>query len=218
MRKAEQGDGETDKMKWERRNRAIFVKIEALARPYLDTRMNDLHTRISAGFSQTLIEKEGGSEGIILPAILLHDVGWKRVPEEFHLKAFGPKADALEWQRVHEQEGAEIAREILQQVDYSEEKIQEIVEIIDGHDSRKVPLSLNDRIVKDADKLWRYSKEGFYIDIDRFEETFEQGMKRLQSNLERWFFTDTAKTLAQKELRDRRREKVGGRRSGESPV
>ncbi len=192
----------------------IFEKIRALAKPYLDTRMNDLHTEISARFARALIEKEGGSEGIILPAILLHDVGWKRVPEEFHLRAFGPKADALEWQRIHEKEGAEIAREILLQVAYDVEKIQEVLRIIDGHDSRKAALSLNDRIVKDADKLWRYSKEGFYIDIKRFEETFEQGMKRLESSLEKWFFTGSAKELARQELTERRQEKVGNHHSG----
>ena len=194
--------------------KAIFEKIEALAKPYLDTRMNDLHTGISARFACALIEKEGGSEDIILPAILLHDVGWKRVPEEFHLKAFGPKADALEWQRVHEEEGAVIAREILLQVAYDEDKIQEILEIIDGHDSRKDALSLNDRIVKDADKLWRYSKEGFYIDIKRFEETFDRGMKRLESSLEKWFFTDSAKELARQELTQRRQVKDGSHISG----
>ena len=189
--------------------KAIFEKIEALAKPYLDTRMNDLHTEISAGFARALIEKEGGSEDIILPAILLHDVGWKRVPEEFHLKAFGPKADAPEWQRVHEEEGAVIAREILLQVAYDKEKIRKILGIIDGHDSRKAALSLNDRIVKDADKLWRYSKEGFYIDIKRFEETFEHGMQRLESSLEKWFFTDSAKELARQEITERRQEKDG---------
>ena len=194
--------------------KAIFEKIEALAKPYLDTRMNDLHTEISARFARALIEKEGGSEDIILPAILLHDVGWKRVPEEFHLRAFGPKADALEWQRTHEKEGAEIAREILLQVAYDVEKIQEVLRIIDGHDSRKAALSLNDRIVKDADKLWRYSKEGFYIDIKRFEETFEQGMKRLESSLEKWFFTDSAKDLARQALTERRQEKDGNHLSG----
>jgi len=30
-------------------------------------------------------------EEIVLPAILLHDVGWKMVPEEKELNAFGPK-------------------------------------------------------------------------------------------------------------------------------
>lgn len=191
-----------------------YEKIWFLARPYLDTRMNDLHTRISAGFARTLIEREGGSEDIILPAILLHDVGWKRVPEEFHLKAFGPKASAPEWQRVHEQEGAAIAREILQQIAYEEDKIKEIVRIIDGHDTRKEPLSLNDRIVKDADKLWRYSREGFVIDIERFEETFEQGIKRLQSSLERWFFTESAKELARQELSHRNQEKIDTHHTG----
>ena len=40
------------------------------------------------------------------------------------------------------------------------EKIfKEILRIIGGHDSRKEPISLNDKVVKDADKLSRYSKE-----------------------------------------------------------
>ncbi|MFC1581051.1 HD domain-containing protein [Thermodesulfobacteriota bacterium] len=196
--------------------KAIFEKIEALAKPYLNTRMNDLHTEISARFARALIKEEGGSEDIILPAILLHDVGWKRVPEAFHLRAFGPKADALEWQHIHEKEGAEIAREILRQIAYDEEKIQEVLKIIDGHDSRKDALSLNDRIVKDADKLWRYSKEGFYIDIKRFEETFEQGMKRLESSLDEWFFTGSAKEMARQELIARRREEIANHHSGGS--
>ena len=34
--------------------------------------------------------------------------------------------------------------------------VEEVVAIIDGHDSRRHALSRNDELVKDADKLWRY--------------------------------------------------------------
>jgi len=187
--------------------KAIFKRIGSLARPYLDTRMNALHAEISVRFAMALMEKEGGSEDIIIPAVLLHDVGWKRVPEELHLQAFGPKATAREWNRIHETEGAKIAKEILLQVGYDEEKAGEILKIIEGHDSRKDAMSLNDSIVKDADKLWRYSREGFFIDIERFEETLEHGLKRLGANLEKWFLTDSARQIARQELEDRRQEK-----------
>ena len=96
-----------------------------------------------------------------------------------------------------------IARYILKKVNYEADRIEEILKIIDGHDSRKEANTLNDRIVKDADKLWRYSKEGFYIDIERFDEIFKEGINRLRSNINKWFLTNYAKELAIEELENR---------------
>jgi HD superfamily phosphodiesterase len=183
-----------------------YQKIYQLAEPYLSTRFNDVHTAISIQCACKLLAVEGGNETIVLPAVILHDVGWKKVPEQLHLKAFGPKANSPQLNRLHEVEGVNIARNILKQVNYPEEKISEIIEIIKGHDSRQAALSRNDRIVKDADKLWRYSKQGFKIDIERFEESYAQGLNRLRRNLAGWFFTETGKKLARKELRKREKE------------
>ena len=101
-----------------------------------------------------------------------------------------------------------IAQEILQQLKYDSSKTEKILEIIDGHDSRQKPLSLNDMIVKDADKIWRYTKSGFYIDIDRFGESHGEGLDRLRSNLSEWFFTVTARKLAAEKLSNREKEKT----------
>jgi len=120
--------------------------------------------------------------------------------------AYGPNSNSPQLNRLHEVEGIKIAGDILRQINYPEEKISEIIEIINGHDSRQEALSLNDRIVKDADKLWRYSKEGFKIDIERFEESYAQGLNRLRRNLSGWFFTETGKKLANAELLVRERE------------
>ncbi len=141
-----------------------------------------------------------------MPAIILHDVGWKKVPEDLQLKAFGPKATSPEINRTHEKEGVRIAGDILAEVDYDKEKISEILEIIDGHDSRKKAVSLNDQIVKDADKLWRYTRKGFQIDIERFDESYAQGLNRLRKNWPDCFFTQTARKLAGKELQKRERD------------
>lgn len=186
--------------------KAIFEKIWQLVQPYLDTRRNDIHTAISVDFAYELVEREGGDEDIVIPAIMLHDVGWKKVPESLQLRAFGPKAEALEINRIHEVEGVKVAKDILELVCYDKEKIEEIVEIIGGHDSRREALCLNDEIVKDADKLFRYTREGLHIDTERFGETRDQGLKRLRSNLDKWFFTDSAREIAMEEIANRLKE------------
>lgn len=185
----------------------VFEKIRRLAKPFLDTRHNDVHTAISTQLAFELLEREGGDEDIVIPAIILHDTGWKRVPAELHLQAFGPQATRPELNRLHEVEGVKIANEILQGINYDAVKAEEILGIIDGHDSRHKPVSLNDMIVKDADKLWRYSKSGFYIDIGRFGESYEQGLERLRTNISGWFFKVTAKEIAAEKLSRREKEK-----------
>lgn len=184
----------------------IFEEIWRLAKPYLDTRKNEVHTEISIRFAYQLMEVEGGDENIVVPALILHDVGWKKVPQELHLKAFGPKATSPKINRTHEIEGVKIARGILANIKYDTKKAAQIVKIIDGHDSRKKAISIDERIVKDADKLWRYSKEGFGIDIERFEESYTEGLNRLRNHLTVWFFTETAKNLAKEELMKRENE------------
>ena len=184
----------------------IFEKIWELAKPYLNTRDNNIHTRISVRLAYQLLNKEGGDPAIVIPAIILHDVGWKAIPENLHLEAFGPKATSPELNRVHEVEGVRIAKEILEQVQYDHRRIGEILEIIDGHDSREESLSLNDKLVKDADKLSRYDKEIFHIDMRRYNHTYEQELNRLRSHLEEWFFTKSAKKIARKELKNRQKE------------
>lgn len=177
-----------------------YLKIYRAAQPYLDTRQNDLHTRISYSFALKLLEVEGGDEGVILPAILLHDVGWKMIPEHLHLLAFGPGTYDKELNRVHELEGAKKAREILQSLDYAPEMIEEVATIISGHDSRTEALSLNDAIVKDADKLWRYSKEAREVDCSRFNVDRQTHWEWLGRQIEGWFFTQTAVKLAREQL------------------
>ena len=186
--------------------KTIFQKIWQLAEPYLDTRKNDIHTKISTECAYRLLEREGGDQDIVIPAIILHDVGWKRVPENLQLKTFGQNTTYPELNRLHEIEGVKIAKEILENVHYDKDKVAEILKIIEGHDSRKEPLSLNDKIVKDADKLSRYNKEFFIINMKRFKETYSQELDRIRSNLYKWLLTDSAKEIARAEIKNRAKE------------
>ena len=170
-----------------------FQRIRDLAQPFLSTRRNDIHTRIAEALARELLATEGGDEAVVIPAVLLHDVGWKAVPEELQQQAFGPRASRPDLNRLHEREGARIAGEILAAVSYDAARTAEIVSIIESHDSCRTPDSLNARhLVSEADKLWRYTREGLEIDLARFDESSEQGLKRLESNLDAWFRTATA--------------------------
>jgi HD superfamily phosphodiesterase len=188
------------------RMRAIFDEIRKRAKPYLNTRKNDIHTEISIRFAEMLLEKEGGDENVVMPAIILHDVGWIRVPEDEQHKGFGPEIQSPRVVKKHELEGVQIAKEILEAVDYNKEKIAEILEIIEGHDSRKEADSINESIVKDADKLWRFSREGFTIDCDRFNLKPMERVEKKDLDIDSIFFTESAKQIARKEIKKRLKE------------
>ena len=184
-----------------------FRRLWRLAQPYLDTRENEIHTRTAVRLASDLMDKEGGEPQVIIPALILHDVGWKRIPEKLQLTAFGPGANAPELNRRHEIEGVKIARGLLQELSFDRSLVCKILAIIDGHDSRKEGLSRNDSLVKDADKLWRYTREGFGIDIKRFGETSKEGLARLHDNMDSWLLTVSGKNMAADLLSRRQKEK-----------
>lgn len=176
---------------------SVYNEIYRKAEPYLDTRQNDVHVALSYDFARRLLALfPSADEDIVLPAIVLHDVGWKMVPEEKQLSAFGPKVKDKKTQRIHETEGVKIAEEILILLNYDKEKILEILSIIDGHDTRQEALSLNDQLVKDADKLWRFTPVGVDIDHTRFGILRDSYMKWLGTVIDDWLFTPEAKEIA----------------------
>jgi len=178
----------------------IYQKIFERAKPFLRTRKNLLHTKIALRYALKLLNHEKGQEDVVIPAVLLHDVGWKTIPEKLHLTAFGPNPSNPKLARVHEVEGAKIARAILEGLNYPPQKVKEICRIIWGHDSRKRPISQNDRIVKDADKLTRYSQKGMAIDLHRFHIPRREYLAFLEATIDDWFLTPTGKGMARKEI------------------
>jgi HD superfamily phosphodiesterase len=183
----------------------IYKKIYEKAKPFLNTRANEPHTKISYRYSLRLLGAEGGDPEIVIPSILLHDIGWKMIPEKEHLKMFGPKAEKR-LLKIHEKEGARMAARILRELGYPEGKARAIVSIIKGHDTSTRPRSLNEKIVKDSDRLWRFSKQGFLINGMRFKVFPQKHLSYLQKKIEEWFFTETAKKIAIKEIQKRRKD------------
>ena len=183
-----------------------YQKIFEKAKPFLRTRKNLIHTRIALRYALKLLEQERGDAKVVIPAVILHDVGWKAIPEKLHLTAFGPNPSNPKLARVHELEGAKTAQMILNDLHYPAKKVNEICRIIRGHDSRKRAISPSDRIVKDADKLWRYSRRGVKVETERFNVPRSIYLSFLEKIINEWFLTPTARGLAKKEILSRRYE------------
>jgi HD superfamily phosphodiesterase len=186
---------------------AAYDEIYALAEPYWQTRSNEVHVPAAYGYAQELLGAHPEADAaIVLPAILLHDVGYALVPEETHTQglADGPAGWKPDVTRMHEQLGAELAVELLGQVDYDAERTGRIREIVDGHDTRTEALSIEDALVKDSDKAWRYSPSAAAICPGWFDRTTESYLDYIESRLESWFFTEAGRDLARRLLAESR--------------
>lgn len=132
------------------------------AKPFLDVRNNDEHTLVAYGVAKALLAQlPEAEEDVVLPAILLHDVGWKRIPPDLLLAAIGRNPTRKDLVFEHERHSVVIARGILTR--HGVGRVEEILAIIDGHDTNHEARSLNDAVVKDADKGWRTTPHGMKV-------------------------------------------------------
>jgi HD superfamily phosphodiesterase len=183
-----------------------YQRIFESAMPFLETRLNLPHTYIVYQFATLILQEEGGSREVVLPACILHDVGWSTIPEDQQLQAFGPAITDPGARRKHEVEGVVIATQILGRLGYNGSLIQRITEIIDGHDTTSNARSIEDAITKDSDKLFRLSAYGYRVDCERFQVNTQEYWPYLLKRSRDWFLTPTGKELAAHEARDRDRE------------
>lgn len=168
------------------------------ARHFLDVRSNDEHSLISYGLARALLaEYKDAEESTVLPAILLHDMGWKHVDPEKILGAIGPGAKYPELVRLHETEGVKIARQILEKHQPEAVNIQAVLDIIDRHDTWKHATSANDALVKDADKVWRFTRHGVSTISGWFDMTPSETFDLLDDYVMPQLLTDAGRHMAQ---------------------
>lgn len=168
------------------------------ALPLLTTRSNDIHTMYSYNFARRLVRLHADAQAeIVLPAVILHDIGWSTVPPDKLLHAFGPNMKYPALRRQHEVEGARMAREILEACEHPPTLIDAIVAIIDGHDTRGTPHSIDDAIVRDADKLWRYTLFGLETTREWFGHTEREQIDLHEKWLATRFCTEAGRHMAE---------------------
>jgi hypothetical protein len=169
---------------------------------HLRTRKNDIHTPISFRFAERLCEAHPQANSLVVRiAILLHDCGWSAVDEDRIIsEGFGLNWKTSDVRYQHEVEGCKIAREVLPGLGYDDELITKVTTIIDGHDTRPEALSLEDELVRDADRLWRFTPAGIGIACDWFHKTPSEYCDQLETKTFPELNTEAARTMAREEL------------------
>lgn len=177
---------------------AVYLR----ARDYWNSRFNDIHVPIVYLHGRELLLANPAADAdIVVPAILLHDVGWKSISEANQKRAYGPAPEDESLVRVHEREGVRIAGEILVGLNYEPRKSEAILRIIDGHDSRQQAISLEDALVKDADKVWRFTPVAVDYHHRLFDQQLAEYVRWLAGQFERWvFYTQRGKQMAREQL------------------
>jgi len=183
-------------------NDAVFlsrdIPLWEAARPYLDVRNNDEHTIVAYGLARALLKEiPEADESIVLPAILLHDVGWKKIDPDLLLLAVGRNPTRKDLVRDHEVYGVTIARDILQRCNPAGVNIEAVLAIIDGHDTTKESRSVNDAVVKDADKGWRATPHGMKTICGWYNNTLLDTVETLEKVSNPYMLTDAGRSFVE---------------------
>jgi hypothetical protein len=182
-----------------------YATAWSAARPYMRARKNDVHVPLSFWYAERLLDRHPEADAdVVLLAIMFHDTGWAVIDEDRIFREGFATGDqevdlSSDVRILHEKKGARLAAEALGG-EWDPAVVEEVVAIIDGHDSRPQALSRNDELVKDADKLWRYSVTGLAVSCDWFAMTPGQYATRLERQVREALFTDAAREIGARDL------------------
>ncbi|WP_033293973.1 HD domain-containing protein [Amycolatopsis jejuensis] len=175
--------------------------------PETRARGNDIHLPISLAYAERLCDCFPEADRLLVRvAIQLHDTGWGRVDEDRILS----EGFAGDWRKAairfeHERQGCVIAREVLPPLGYADDFVAEVCAIIDGHDTRQEARSLEDALVRDADRLWRFDHAGIALAAGWFRMDPATYTDRLAAEIIPELLTAPAITMATAAL-DRSRD------------
>jgi len=184
----------------------VFADILEKARVYCRDETDLIHVNTALEMAKKLISLEGGNEKIIIPAIILHDLGWHLFSPEEELRArkITRRIEEIVLSHKHETESAVLAEKILSELNYPEEEKRQIIEIIAWHDTRTEAISREDMIVKDSDRLSKYTPQCFDLFCLKLKKTQEEFFDFLNLQIEKGLFTDSARFRAREYLVKRR--------------
>jgi hypothetical protein len=178
-----------------------------LAMPYLLAGTNKdmvLHTGCVLAAAKDIMKLSGkGNPDIVIPCVIFHDTGWSNVPANMQ----GETTYELKGQgmRLHQDEGAKIAKNVLSSTEYSDEEVAEIARIISLHKySEPAPDDIDLHIMKDADNLSDVYQEQFASDLISYTRTPDYLLNyRIRHND---FFMPETKEIFDRLILDRKAE------------
>lgn len=180
-----------------------FEKIWKLAVPYLKKgKRKDfvLHTQGVIKAMELLLKREKGDKGILIPAAILHDLGWSNVP--LSLQKSNGKTEKIRALELHLKYAPKIIELVLIQCGYKKDQIKKIAGIVLAHKSKN-PRQSDKRLLIDADTLSDAFNEQFYSDVKAYKTTAKEHYNFRKNNR---FYTKTARIIFNKELDERRKE------------
>ena len=138
-----------------------YKEIWNLAKPYykIGRPMDIDHIEWMMQDALLVCEKEKIDETLLLPLVILHDVGYAKVPKDNPFK--------IDLRKAHMLAGTIIAKKILEKVEYPKEKIDKIAYFISVHDNWALgdnEIYSNDIILgvfHDLDFIWMATPIGF---------------------------------------------------------
>lgn len=179
-------------------------KLWKAVEPETRSRANDIHLPISAAYAARLCDAYPQADReLVMVSIILHDTGWAHV-DQSRIVSEGFQG-AGDWRKAvirfeHEVEGCAVARRVLPGLGYAEEFIERVCQIIDGHDTRPVAFSLEDALVRDADRLWRFDGPGVAMSTQWFGHDAAHYMDRLESEIIPELISQAAVQIARTDL------------------
>jgi len=146
---------------------------------------------------------------ILIPVVLLHDVGYSKVPK-------GSNPYNLGIRKLHSEEGAKIAENILKKVGYPADKINEVKRLVLKHDNWAFGDSFADEPILSYfhcfDFMWMASEKGFDIVrkfLDKEPKEFYEQIKEFQKKNEaegrRWL-TKRIEDLYDRMMEERKKD------------
>jgi hypothetical protein len=190
--------------------------------PHLAVRTTDVHVATCMPFVHQLIQMLDVEvdESVVSIALILHDIGWSRLSEAEVASSLGVSGlkltpGASGPKEKHVVLGQELAAKILDTYEFnpalSTNQKQLILDSVLYHDKPWELAGKNDtpmelKLVCDVDHLWSFTHQNFWQDTVRKGVGPEAYLKNLQSDLDEYFITNEAKTLAKQMLDERKAE------------
>lgn len=187
----------------------IYKKIWELAKPYYEKgRPMDVdHIEWMMKDAVLVCQKEKLDDSLLLPLVILHDVGYAEVPKDNPFK--------LNLRKAHMKAGAKIARRILEKLNYPKDKIEKIEYYVSVHDNWALGEIevYNDEILgafTDLDFTWMATPKGFPALMKILDKSHQEMIDYLEDRETPAkclpFSTKTTKSLYEKYLEDRRKD------------
>ena len=152
------------------------------------------HTLQTMGIIPSITYREGGNFIVQMTAAILHDTGYSKFTEGMWGDYYTDQTKRDELRSYHEKNSIVIAKNVLNRINFNsyllhknyspknaENVMQEVLACIDGHDSAKDRPELDQKIMRDADRLSRLTGSTISRDLSLFNDSLIGRIEKFQS-------------------------------------